>query len=88
MPHARASTSPPPRPKVGFLLVSTAAWGVGVLGSRFTLTRFLFFFLNDVVGYWLLGGLALSGACASFANSRLLEHSVHRYASKEHRAPT
>lgn len=66
--------------QVGFLMVSTAAWGVAVLGSRFSLTKFVFFFLSDLVGYWLLGGVCLSGACASFANQRLIEHSVHSVA--------
>jgi len=63
-------------PQVGFLLVSSAAWGVAVQASAFSLTKFVVFFLNDFVGAWLLGGALLSGAAASFANAKLLEHSV------------
>jgi hypothetical protein len=66
--------------QVGFLLVSTAAWGVAVQGSQFSLGRFVVFFLNDLLGYWLAGGVVLSGLCASFANARLIEHSVHSVA--------
>eukprot|EP00615_Pteridomonas_danica_P012827 CAMPEP_0114334072 /NCGR_PEP_ID=MMETSP0101-20121206/4141_1 /TAXON_ID=38822 ORGANISM="Pteridomonas danica, Strain PT" /NCGR_SAMPLE_ID=MMETSP0101 /ASSEMBLY_ACC=CAM_ASM_000211 /LENGTH=313 /DNA_ID=CAMNT_0001465229 /DNA_START=29 /DNA_END=970 /DNA_ORIENTATION=- len=66
--------------QVGFLLVSTAAWGVAVLGSQFTLGRFIYFFLNDLFGYWMLGGVLLSGACASIANQKLMVHSVHSVA--------
>lgn len=66
--------------QVGFLLVSTAAWGVGVLGGQFTIARFVYFFLNDFIGYWLFGGILLSGACATLANHKLMVHSVHSVA--------
>lgn len=66
--------------QVGFLLVSTAAWGVAVLGHQFTLGRFIYFFLNDLFGYWLFGGILLSGVCASVANQKLMVHSVHSVA--------
>jgi hypothetical protein len=66
--------------QVGFLLVSTAAWGVACLSTRFTITKFIFFAVNDFLGYWLAGGIVLSGICASFANHRLIEHSAHSVA--------
>jgi len=66
--------------QVGFLIVSTAAWGVAVLSSNFTLSKFVVFFLSDVLGYWLAGGVVLSGLGASFANQQLVEHSVHSVA--------
>lgn len=66
--------------QVGFLLVSTAAWGVAVLGTRLTLAKFALCFLNDVLGYWLAGGVVLSGVAASIANAKLIEHSVHSVA--------
>ena len=66
--------------QVGFLLVSTAAWGVACLSTRFTLTKFIFFAVNDFLGYWLAGGILLSSLCASFANHKLIEHSAHSVA--------
>mmetsp|Transcript_68625 Transcript_68625/g.191235 ORF Transcript_68625/g.191235 Transcript_68625/m.191235 type:complete len:303 (-) Transcript_68625:605-1513(-) len=66
--------------QLGFLAVSTLAWGIACLQDRLTVVRFLLLLVKEILGHWLVGGLVLSGVCASLANRYLILHSVHSVA--------
>lgn len=66
--------------QVMLIFMAALAWSVVCLRARFTVARFVLLFCNELVGYWLLGGMAVAGTCASVANRYLIENSINSVA--------
>lgn len=66
--------------QVGFLSVSSLAWGIVCLRNHLSLGRFILLLARELFVQWLLGGLIISVLGATIANRHLIEHSVHSVA--------